>query len=198
MAFGIQKGKVSSAVDVPGDRAHCHIVSHEIPAHARSIGCGEADFGEEVCGRVGSRFRKRYLLVLIDDETRTHQARAAGVARGEAENLAVKGKRLRQVREPEADVRDAGDWRSHGLILGDRGKGGQEQKQSRAEGERSALRVRAKYGEHDARFYLRRARLSRRCSAQRYEPSLRPLVEYKRAHPELATQLQEELDCALR
>src|SRR5207302_5824933 len=64
--------------------------------------------------------------------------------------------------------------------------------------ERSALGVRAQYGEHDARFYLRRARLSRRHSAQRYEPALRPLVEYKRAHPELATQLQEQLDCALR
>lgn len=28
--------------------------------------------------------------------------------------------------------------------------------------------------------------------------ALRPFVEYKRAHPELATQLQEQLDCALR
>lgn len=28
--------------------------------------------------------------------------------------------------------------------------------------------------------------------------ALRPFVEYKRNHPELATQLQEQLDCALR
>ena len=32
----------------------------------------------------------------------------------------------------------------------------------------------------------------------RVRTALRPFVEYKRAHPDLASQLQEQLDCALR
>lgn len=33
---------------------------------------------------------------------------------------------------------------------------------------------------------------------EKIRTALRPFVEYKRAHPELAAQLQEQLDCALR
>ena len=33
---------------------------------------------------------------------------------------------------------------------------------------------------------------------ERIRTALRPFVDYRRAHPELATQLQEQLDCALR
>ena len=63
------------------------------------------------------------MLVVVDDETRARHARAARVAWCHAQNLAVKIKRLVKIGGIDADVRDAGDGRSRGLVLALSGRG---------------------------------------------------------------------------
>src|SRR5206468_2727389 len=86
--FGILKRKVNGAVEISGNRLGPDAVSLEITVHSHRVSSRKGDFSEKICLRAGGPFFQRNLLVLAQDVTRAHHARATGVARGEAKNFA--------------------------------------------------------------------------------------------------------------
>src|SRR2546429_8380215 len=98
----------------------------------------KGDFSEKICLRAGGPFFQRNLLVLAQDVTRAHHARATGVARGEAKNFAIEIDRRARVGGPEADVSDTGDSWPDRLILAAQGRGVVQSNQRQNQDYRSA------------------------------------------------------------
>ena len=136
--FGILKRKVNGAVEISGNRLGPDAVSLEITVHSHRVSSRKGDFSEKICLRAGGPFFQRNLLVLAQDVTRAHHARATGVARGEAKNFAIEIDRRARVGGPEADVSDTGDSWPDRLILAAQGRGVVQSNQRQNQDYRSA------------------------------------------------------------
>src|ERR1700730_1464107 len=117
------------AIGIFFDLAGRDTVGEEKAAHLVDPRRGEGHLSDEICRSGGSYLHQLNLLAVVDGVARVGDARAACCARSQPENPGVELTRLVKVGGVDADVRNAGDGRPHGLILR------RERKANQAKGE---------------------------------------------------------------
>jgi len=123
ISLGVAKLEMLGAVALPGDLAGGHTVRQEIAAHLLGIVGGECDFSEPTL-RSWREYNFQFDLLLRRDVDRKARAAIAGTttaSRWKTKNLGVEVGRLVHAGDVHANVVDAGDFRTAGLLLGNEG-----------------------------------------------------------------------------